>query len=171
MKHKLEADGIFLEFGNRRVLSDIHFKCETDKICGILGRNGQGKSCLMNIVYGSLKVESKSIRIDNTSVFKACKHPELITYLPQFNFIPKSLKIRRIFLDFNLDFTEFLQYFPEYKLKYNQTIGKLSGGQRRAIEVYTIIKSKSFFSMLDEPFSHISPIQIEKFKEILKKET
>ncbi|MDY0143338.1 MAG: ATP-binding cassette domain-containing protein [Bacteroidales bacterium] len=170
MNHKLEVDGIFLEFGNRKILSDIYFKCETGNICGILGRNGQGKSCLMNIVYGSLKVESKSIRFDNNSIFKAYKRPDLITYLPQFNFIPKSLTLKRIFSDFDLDITEFLESFPDFKIKAKQPIREFSGGQRRIVEVYAIIKSKSLFSMLDEPFSHIMPIQIEKFKQILKKE-
>src|SRR5699024_992112 len=43
----------------------------------------------------------------------------------------------------------------------------LSGGQRRLVEVYVILKAKSRFAMLDEPFSHITPLQIEKIKELL----
>lgn len=54
MKHTLEADSIQLAFGQRQILTDIYFKCETGKIIGLLGRNGQGKTCLLNIVYGTL---------------------------------------------------------------------------------------------------------------------
>ena len=64
MHHKLEADSILLEFETRRILSDIYFKCETGQITGILGRNGQGKTCLMNIVYGNLNPTSKSGRLN-----------------------------------------------------------------------------------------------------------
>ena len=96
MIHKFEADGIMLEFGTRRILSSIYFKCETGKITGILGRNGQGKTCLMNIVYGSLNSESKSVRFDNISVFQAFKRPDLLTYLPQFNFIPSWITSKNI---------------------------------------------------------------------------
>lgn len=170
MTHTFEADGIILEFGTRRILSNIYFKCETGKITGILGRNGQGKTCLMNIVYGSLNPESKSIRFDNTSIFQAFKRPDLLTYLPQFNFIPSSLSLKRIFSDFNLDYKIFENFFPEFKTKHNVIIKNLSGGQRRLVEVYAILKSNSKFSMLDEPFSHLMPLQIEKVMEILKVE-
>lgn len=170
MQHKFEADGILLDFGTRRILSDIYFKCETGQITGILGRNGQGKTCLMNIIYGNLNPSSKSIRFDDISIFQAFKRPDLLTYLPQFNFIPSSLTLNRIFSDFELDYNDFENIFTEFVGKSNLPIKKLSGGQRRLIEVYVIIKSKSQFSMLDEPFSHISPIQTERIIEILKME-
>ncbi|MBS1641591.1 MAG: ATP-binding cassette domain-containing protein [Bacteroidetes bacterium] len=170
MQHKFEADSILLEFGTRRILSDIYFKCETGQVTGILGRNGQGKTCLMNIVYGNLNPISKSIRFDNVAVFQAFKRPDLLTYLPQFNFIPSHLTLKRIFSDFELDFTMFEKIFPEFSTKFNTSIKTFSGGQRRLIEVYVIIKSKSQFSMLDEPFSHLMPIQIEKINELLELE-
>jgi ABC-type multidrug transport system ATPase subunit len=167
MIHKLEADSILLEFGTRRILSDVYFKCETGKITGILGRNGQGKTCLMNIVHGSLEATSKSIRVDKVSFFHAFKRPDLLIYLPQFNFIPGSLTLKRIFLDFNLEYTVFENWFPEFQSKYKSALKNLSGGQRRLIEVYVIAKTKSQFAMLDEPFSHLMPLQIEKVKELL----
>ncbi len=42
MKHQMEADSIQLEFGSRSILSDIHIRCETGTITGLLGRNGEG---------------------------------------------------------------------------------------------------------------------------------
>ncbi len=54
MNHKLEVDGVQLSFGLNQILSDVYFKCDTGKITGLLGRNGAGKTCLMNIIYGSL---------------------------------------------------------------------------------------------------------------------
>jgi len=170
MTHKLEADGILLEFGRRKILSDIYLKCETGKITGILGRNGQGKTCLMNIIYGSLEAISKSIRFDNVSTFNAFKRPDLLQYLPQFNFIPKSLTLKRIIVDFDLDYSEFEEHFLEYQSKYKSSISNLSGGEKRLVEVYIIVKSNSQFVMLDEPFSHLMPLQIEKIVEIMKVE-
>lgn len=170
MKHIFEADGIQLAFGENRILSDIYLKCETGSITGLLGRNGQGKSCLMNIIYGSRRVESKSVRFDHVFVKEAFRHPELLIYLPQFYFIPKRLSVKRVFLDFNISFPEFITYFPEYAAEKNSNIENLSGGLRRLIEVYVIIKAKSQFAMLDEPFSHIMPLHIEQIKDILMKE-
>ena len=170
MQHKLEADSIILEFGNRSILSNIYFKCETGQITGILGRNGQGKTCLMNIVYGNLKPINKSIRFDSITINEAFRRPDLLTYLPQFSFIPSHLTVKRIFSDFDLDFCDFEKIFPEFSTKWSYPIRTLSAGQRRLIEVYVIIKSNSQFSMLDEPFSHLMPLQIEKIYELLENE-
>ncbi len=166
MTHTLEADSIQLQFDDRRILSDIYLKCETGKITGLLGRNGQGKSCLMQIIYGKLKCE-RSVRFDNTSQYEAFKRPDLLLYLPQFNFIPKVLTLKRIFQDFELDYSSFESRFPEFKARYKSSINNLSGGEHRLVELYIIVKSKSRFAMLDEPFTHLNPIQIEKVKDLL----
>lgn len=166
MNHKLEADGIQLAFNGRKILSDIYLKLTTGSITGLLGRNGEGKSCFIKIIYGSLKAE-KSIRIDGQSQNNACKNPALLRYLPQFNFVPKSLSLKRIFLDYALDYAGFQTQFPEFKLKYTATAGSLSGGELRLVELYIIVKPPGRFVLLDEPFTHLNPVQIEKVSELL----
>lgn len=170
MKHRLEADGIMLDFGARRILADVYLKCETGKITGLLGRNGQGKTCLMNIVYGTLPALSKSVRFDGQSVYHAFKRADLLTYLPQFNFIPGFLSIRRVFDDFDLDIADFNNHFPEFNMPSSTVMRELSGGQRRLIEVYVVLMSLSKFSMLDEPFSQLMPLHIERLKALLQVE-
>lgn len=167
MIHKLEVDSVQLEFREKRILSDVYLKCATGFITGLLGRNGEGKTCLMNIIYGSLPAESKSVRFDNVSVYEAFKRVDLLTYLPQFNFIPEELTLNRIFLDFKISFEDFENYFPEFRTMRSAKIKKLSGGQRRLVEVYIIIRSRAQFTLLDEPFSHIMPVHVEKIKELL----
>jgi ABC-type multidrug transport system ATPase subunit len=169
MNHILEADGIQLEFNGRKILSSVYIKCETGKITGLLGRNGQGKSCLMKIIHGSLKAE-KSVRIDNISRNEAFKVPYLLKYLPQFNFIPRFLTLKRVFKDFDQNFESFCSRFPEFTLSYNTSIGTLSGGEIRVVSLYVILTSPALFVMLDEPFTHLNPIQIEKVKELLHEE-
>lgn len=170
MNHKLEIDSIQFEFNGRKILSDIYLQCETGKITGLLGKNGEGKSCLMNIIYGSLRCE-KSVRFDNVPIIQAFKRPNLLMYLPQFNFIPKTLSLQRIFQDFGLDYNKFQNTFSEFIIVDKKTsISNLSGGERRLIELYIIVKSATQFVMLDEPFTHLNPLQIEKVKELLKEE-
>lgn len=167
MKHILEADSIQLSFKSRVILSDVYIKCETERVTGILGRNGQGKSCLLRIIYGSLKSDDRSVRFDGVANFQAFTSPHLLTYLPQFNFIPKSLSLQRIFEDFEMDFSGFEKIFPEFLQKHKEKLGELSGGACRLVEVYAILFSNSLFSMLDEPFTHLSPVQIEKVSELI----
>ena len=167
MKHKLEVDSIKLEFGLRQILTDVYLKCETGSISGLLGRNGEGKTCLMNIIYGSLKTSNKSIRFDDISVSNPFKRPDLLTFLPQFNFLPGFLSVQRIFSDFNISFLDFKNYLPEFGETKKTKINNLSTGDRRLIEIYVIIKTKSQFSILDEPFSHLTPLQIQRVSEVL----
>lgn len=170
MTHILEADSISLNFGLRHILSDIHIKCQTGEITGLLGRNGQGKTCLLRILWGDLEATGHSVRLDNIPVSRAYKYPEWLSYLPQFNFIPESLSLQRVFDDFGLEFRELEQRFPQFRVRQRSRIRDLSGGERRLINVYLIIRSRSRFALLDEPFTHLMPIQIDKVKELLLEE-
>src|SRR5690606_32264261 len=131
MIHKLEIDSVLFEFGSRKLLSDVYLKCETEKITGLIGRNGIGKTTLFNIIYGTLTPKHKSIRLNEQSIRFLYKESGLIKYLPQYNFIPKQLTLKRIFSDFNLDFSSFEKLFIDFKTRYNSPINELSGGQRR----------------------------------------
>lgn len=169
MNHVLEVDSVQLQFHGKRILSDIYLACETGKITGLLGKNGQGKSCLLRIIYGSLPCE-KSVRFDHISIRESFRRPDLLVYLPQFNFIPKSLSLGRVFQDYGLNYSEFQNRFPEFTDNNRSSISSLSGGECRLIEIYIILKSPSQFAILDEPFTHLSPLQIEKVKELLTEE-
>ena len=170
MIHTLEADGIQLYFSNRKVLSDVYIKCETGKVTGLLGRNGQGKSCLMQVIYGSLQIDIKSVRFDGRYVAKPYQRSDLLLYMPQFNFIPGKLTIKRVFEDFDLLYGDFEEMFPTGIISDKARLESLSGGQRRLIELYIIIKAQSQFAMLDEPFSHLSPVQIDRVKQLIEDE-
>jgi lipopolysaccharide export system ATP-binding protein len=152
MGHVLEFDSIRLSFNGRVVLSDIDMKCETGKITGLLGRNGQGKSCLFNIIA------------------QAHKRPDLLLFLPQFDFVPAGLTVSRVLKDFQLDFHELEKRFPEFSSKHNFKLKELSGGQSRFLQTYLILKAKSQFAILDEPFTHLMPLQIEKMIELIREE-
>ena len=167
MKHSLEVDSVILEFDTKRVLQDVFLKIETGKTCGILGRNGTGKTCLMNIIYGELKATNQSIRLDGKAYFNGFRDPFTLRYLPQHKFIPGNLNIKRVFKDFDLNISEFLEYFPDFEKHYNNKIKQLSGGESRIIEVYTILVSKTKFCMLDEPFSQVMPVHVEKIKTLI----
>jgi len=150
------------------VLQNVYLKNETGKITGILGRNGCGKTCLMNSIYGELDINEKSVRLNGKVITEGFRNPYNFRYLPQFDYIPPILKVERIFKDFDLDFSRFIHHFPEFEKYYQLKLHRLSGGERRIIEVYAILASKTKFCMMDEPFSQIMPVYVETFKTILK---
>ncbi len=169
MKNRLEISGVRLLFGERLILSDVYLKIETGDCVGLLGRNGSGKTCLMRGVYGTLPCE-KSISINEVSIYEAYKQPAFMRYLSQHFFIPKRLTLQRVFRDFSVDFSTFCELFPAFQGRENTKIGHLSGGMHRLAELYVIIKSDTKFVLLDEPFTHISPVQIETIQAIIREE-
>ena len=170
MIHSLEVDSVILEFEQKRVLQDVFLKNETGKTTGLLGRNGTGKTCLMRIIYGELKTTNKSIRLDGKVIFDGFRNPNTLRYLPQFSFIPGNLKIKRIFNDFNLNFSEFIEYFPGFEKYYNFKLRSLSGGECRIVEIYSVLASNTKFCMLDEPFTKVMPVHVDTIKSIIKDE-
>ena len=170
MIHTLEVDSVILEFDSKRILQDVYMKSETGKITGFLGRNGSGKSCLLKIIYGELVPNDKSVRLNGISVYDAYRNPNEMRYLPQRRFIPGSLTIKRIFEDFQLSFSDFITEFPVFEKYYTTKIKNLSGGERRIVEIYSIIASKTMFCMLDEPFSQVMPVHVEILKKLIQRE-
>ena len=162
-----EIDNIELSFKEKRILNGIYLKVETNNITGLLGSNGCGKTCLLNILFGNLKPKYKLIRVDNKPILKPLYQTKLVGYLPQHHFIPSHLKVKTIFKLFKVSWKTFTHYFEVFGHYRKIKIGKLSGGERRLIETYIVLKSNTKLVLLDEPFSQLSPLNIEIIKKVI----
>ena len=165
-----ELDNVELYFKDKRILNGIYLKAETGKVTGVLGSNGSGKSCLLDIAFGNLKPKYKLIRVDEEPILKPLFSTGLVKYLPQYNFVPNSLKLKKAFKLYNVSWSDFANQFEAFSIYENYRFRKLSGGERRLIETYIILKSKSELVLLDEPFSHLAPLHIEKVKQFIEEE-
>ena len=166
----LEIDNVELNFGSKEILKAIYFKAEKGKITGVLGSNGSGKTSLLRILFGELKPKNKLIKIDNKPFLKPLYKKGLIKYLPQFHIIPQNLSLQSSFNFFNAFLVDFLIDFPNFKTKEKLNISEFSGGEQRLIETYIILKSDAEIVLLDEPFSHLAPLYIQKLKEVMETE-
>lgn len=158
----LEIDNVELYYKKKPVLNGIYLKAESGKITGILGNNGSGKSCLLNIIFGSLKPKYKLIRIDNQPVTQPLFLSNRIAFLSQHHFIPNRMKIRSAFKLFKVDWHDFIVRFPLFEAFEKRSFSKLSGGERRIIEIYLVLHKESDIVLLDEPFNGVAPLYIEK---------
>ena len=164
----LEIDNIELNFDKAEILKAIYLKAEKGKVTGILGSNGSGKTSLLRIIFGELKPNNKLLRIDNKPKLTPFYKSGNIKYLPQFNIVPKSISLKLAFTTFNVSFEEFTINFPNFKKQENFHFSEFSGGEKRVIETYITLKSPSKVVLLDEPFSHIAPLYIQKLKELIE---
>ncbi len=165
-----ELDNVELYFKNKRILNGIYLKAETGTVTGILGRNGSGKSCLMEIAFGNLKPKYKLVRLDKQPVLKPLYTTKKVKYLPQYNFVLPSLRLAKVFALFKVSWKDFISDFSEFQNRQSLKFGKLSGGERRLIETYLILMSNAELILLDEPFSHLAPLHIETFKTLIMRE-
>ncbi len=89
--------------------------------------------------------------------------------MPQHNYLPRGIKIKnlaRVLVD-PLAWDEFAE-LTIYKDHCDKTTNQLSGGEFRILETLMILYNKADFILLDEPFTHVSPVQAEFFKPLLK---
>jgi ABC-type multidrug transport system ATPase subunit len=170
LTHRLEVDGLRLAFGSRTVLGDIYLKLETGQVTGLLGPNGAGKSCLLQVIFGELAPPERSVRLDGRPWLGRHRAAADLRYLPQFNFIPKSLTVKRVFADFGVDFSRLVASFPEFSGHYLAPVSRLSGGEARLVEVFVVLMAETKFCLLDEPVSHLAPARVEVLQALIKEE-
>ena len=162
-QHILEADSIWLNFGERMVLKSIYLKIETGEIVGLLGRNGCGKSCLLRSIFGTQTTENKSVRIDKQYIEKPYQESGVLRYLSQKNFVPSSMRVKTALEYYGVNLPDVYSSYTSQNLRF----GELSGGERRFLETLMIVFSPVKFILLDEPFSNISPLRVEELVTIL----
>lgn len=162
----LETDSVTLSFSGKSILAGCYIHCKAGEIVGLLGRNGSGKSCLLKIIFGSLKADFKHQRIDAKIIergFNACN----IAYLPQDGFFPPFLKVREILHTVTSNRDLILRNETINKMM-GLKIRELSGGELRMLECIWILNHRATYILLDEPFSGVSPLQIEFLQQLIK---
>jgi ABC-type multidrug transport system ATPase subunit len=160
---KLEIDSVQLAFDNRKILSDVYARFETGKITGLLGRNGSGKSCFFQVLFGILDADFATIKIDgiyHKDLFKS----GLIKYLPQNFIIPNDLNASKAidYLEANKEKSK--AQLEAFGIDLKTPMQDLSGGQRRLAEIILFLNTSSPFVIFDEPFTHIMPVHIEQLQ-------
>ena len=164
----LEIDNIELSFDNKTILRGVYLKAESGKVTGILGRNGSGKTSLLNILFGSLQPKYKSIRIDGNFIKPPLFQRNQIAYLPQHRLLTRKMKVSSSLKLFNIDWGAFVNDFEHFKPFKNHYTSELSGGELRLLETYLILHSDKNIMLLDEPFSNLAPLYVSKIKDIIQ---
>ena len=165
----LEADGIRIEFGGRQVLGSIYMRVQTGQIVGLLGRNGSGKSVLLQAIFGARAVADASVRVNGRRVVPAFRQPGLLNYLPQEPLLPPSLSLARAAALLGVDIERATARFPELRAQFGRRLGELSGGSARLVQALLLLHADTAFSLFDEPFSGVMPVHIETLAEEMQR--
>lgn len=179
----LSIKDINKSFDKKVILRDISFDIRNivrpninqGQIISLIGKSGSGKSTLFNIISGLLKPDSGTVWIGAES--KLVKEGD-IGVVFQNSYIHEWRKVKEIFelainknkliqpvnrkdyiehTAFNFDIHYYLDKYPE----------QLSGGQRQRVAIAEQILNGHDFILLDEPFSGLDTLSIDKVTKIL----
>lgn len=165
----LEADGIRIAFGGRQVLGSIYLRVQTGQIVGLLGRNGSGKSVLLQTIFGALAVADASVRVNGRYVVPAFHHPRLLNYLPQEPLLPPSQPLSQAARLLGVNLEHATARFPELRSQFGCRIGELSGGSARLLQALLLLHADTAFSLFDEPFSGVMPVHVKTLAEEMQR--
>lgn len=168
MKNMIEIQHLNKTFGDVRAVQDLSFCVKEGEFFAFLGINGAGKSTTINMMCGQLDKDSGKIMISGTDLDQ---NPNFVK--PQFGVVfqnsvlDKSLTVRdnlesraALYGITGAHFTGRLTELAElldFKDLLKRTVGKLSGGQRRRIDIARALLHHPKILILDEPTTGLDP--------------
>lgn len=168
MKNIIEIDHLHKAFGDVKAVQDLSFRVREGELFAFLGINGAGKSTTINILCGQLAKDSGTVKIggiDLDSEPDSIKRSLGVVF--QNSVLDKDLSVRdnlasRAALyglhgkDFQNRLAE-LARLLEFEELLKRSVGKLSGGQRRRIDIARALLHRPKILILDEPTTGLDP--------------
>ena len=179
---KLVAKNLKKKYAGKVAVDSVSIEVSAGETVGLLGPNGAGKTTFFYMIVGLLSVDAGKIFIDSEDITDkgiASRSKSGLSYLPQEPSIFRRLSVKENILaalEQRLDLNK-VERLEKLKDLLNQfdlnefsgTIGiKLSGGERRRVEIARALASNPKFLLLDEPFAGIDPIAVSALKETIK---
>lgn len=166
-------------YGQSHTLWDLTVDIEKGACTVLMGRNGVGKTTLLQCIMGLLPIRSGSIMFGETELTKQIaelRSRSGIGYVPQGRQIFPLLTVEenlRIGLNAargNKDIPELIyQLFPVLKEMLGRRGGDLSGGQQQQLAIGRALVLNPEFLILDEPTEGIQPNIVQEIGQIIRR--
>ena len=178
----LEAQDLVKSFRRRRVVKRISLHVDKVEIIGLLGVNGAGKTTSFKMICGMLPPDSGQVFLDGQDVTNWPMHKRSrecsMGYLAQESSVFQNLSVEQnLIMMIEMQeikgkkkkeiCNELLDRFNIAKIRKTKA-GKISGGERRRLEIARCLVSKPEIVMLDEPFSGVDPITVQSIQDTIK---
>lgn len=168
MEHIIEINGLNKSFGDVKAVRDLSFHVQKGELFAFLGVNGAGKSTTISIMCGQLRKDSGCVVICGENIEHGLdKITRKLGVVFQNSVLDKSLSVRdnlrsRAAL-YGITGKEFKSRLSElaamldFETILDRTVGKLSGGQRRRVDIARALLHKPEILILDEPTTGLDP--------------
>lgn len=174
MTYDIEVNNLSLKYKNFEALKNVSFKLEDEKIYGLLGRNGAGKTSLLSVLASYRQQNSGSVKIAGVNPFENSEINQNLSFHFQSNYDEETIKVKNMLSMVkeyrpNYD-SEYANYLVNlFKLPLNKAVNKLSKGMQSALEVTMGLASRSPITIFDESYlSMDAPTRVKFYDELLK---
>ncbi|MDR7855188.1 ABC transporter ATP-binding protein [Tissierella sp.] len=168
----LEIKDLNKSYGKTKVLRDINIDIEENKIYGLLGRNGVGKTTLLNLISSQILRNSGEIKLDDKEIFENSKAMEDLCLIKDFPTSIKEKKVKHILALAKIIYKNWDEEYENYLIKeFNLNIKrkflKLSTGNQTIVGLIIGLASRSRLTMFDEPTLGLDAAMRYKFYNLL----
>ena len=176
----LKLSGINQFYGQSHTLWDLDIEIAQGECLCLMGRNGVGKTTLLNVLMGQLPIKSGQIEFDGQDIskFSVERRAEIgIGYVPQGRQIFPLLTVEenlKIGLPARRDGKrqipeQVYELFPVLKEMKQRRGGDLSGGQQQQLAIGRALVLDPKLLILDEPTEGIQPNIVSEIGDIIRK--
>ena len=174
----LSVENIKVKISNSIILRDINLTAKKGLITCIMGKNGMGKTTLLETIIGHHELSNGSIKLNKKNIEKLSPFERAnlgLAYVPQGREIFPRLTVKENLLTGLLDRkksslnnSEIFLLFPILKDMLNRYGGDLSGGQQQQLAIARALLREPKLLILDEPTEGIQPSIIKSIKDVIK---
>jgi ABC transport system ATP-binding/permease protein len=165
----LELKDVSKSYGDKVIMKDFTYRFNRFEKAGLIGRNGTGKTTLLNIITGLVEPDKGTVERGETIVFGYYRQQGIefdndMTVIDAVKNIAEKVTIS----DGNvLSITQFMNYFLFPPEKQYTLIRKLSGGEKRRLYLLTVLMKNPNFLILDEPTNDLDILTLNVLEEYL----
>lgn len=165
----LELNNIEKAYGQQNILDDFTYIFKKGDRIGLIGRNGIGKSALLEIIMGNTKPDNGKIVVGKTVEFGYFRQDGLpVKEDKRIIDIVKDIAEHVEWKKGSMSPAQFLSYFNfQTNIHYNY-FSSLSGGEKRKLYLLTVLLKKPNFLILDEPTNDLDIETLNKLEEFLQ---